>query len=235
MNDALINRLKKLLALAGNNSNQAEAEAAMAKAQKIAIEHNIDLAMIGNSQAENETEIICDKMEFGQRLPTVSAYVEIILKRFFNVRVIRSGGRIGGRKLIFVGKRDDVDAAKYIYTWLAETMVTCWHKYKRDLSVPLRHKQSYLIGFHTGLASKLESNRRSTEADRLKNDADKNKYALAVVNLQKQIQNFIDNEFGRVGSATGKRVQVNAGSYARGVSDGNNCSIGNRTAGRLAY
>jgi hypothetical protein len=235
MNDALIDRLKKLLSLAGNNSSQAEAEAAMAKAQQLAIQYNIDLAMIGDSQAENESEIIRDEMEFGQRLPTVSCYVESILKRFFNVRVIRSGGRIGGRKLIFVGKRDDVDAAKYIYTWLAETMVRCWNCYKHDLSVPLSHKQSYLIGFYNGLATKLEANKRSVEADKLTNDADKNKYALAVVNLQKQIQNFIDNEFGRVGKATGKRIEVNAGSYARGVSDGNNCNIGNRTAGRLAY
>ncbi len=75
MNDKIIERLKKLLALAGNNPSQAEAEAAMAKAQAVAIEHGIDLAMLGDSQAESETEIIRDEMEFGQRLPTVNNYI----------------------------------------------------------------------------------------------------------------------------------------------------------------
>lgn len=241
MNDKIIERLKKLLALAGNNPSQAEAEAAMAKAQAVAIEHGIDLAMIGDSQAENETEIIRDEMEFGQRLPTVNNYVANILIKFFNVKIITSGGRNNGRKLIFVGKRDDIHTAKYIYTWLAETMVRCWHSYyKTAVGIPLSHKQSYLLGFYNGLATKMEANKRSVEADKLKTDADKNKYAVAVVNLQKKIQDFIDNEFDSLRKAPAKKIEMNAGSYSRGMVDGSNCNIakggiGNRAVGQLAY
>lgn len=241
MNDKIIERLKKLLALAGNNPSQAEAEAAMAKAQAVAIEHGIDLAMIGDSQAENETEIIRDEMEFGQRLPTVNNYVANILIKFFNVKIITSGGRNNGRKLIFVGKRDDIHTAKYIYTWLAETMVRCWHSYyKTAVGIPLSHKQSYLLGFYNGLATKMEANKRSVEADKLKTDADKNKYAVAVVNLQKKIQDFIDNEFDNLRKAPAKKIEMNAGSYSRGMVDGSNCNIakggiGNRAVGQLAY
>jgi len=241
MNDKIIERLKKLLALAGNNPSQAEAEAAMAKAQSVAIEHGIDLAMIGDSQAENETEIIRDEMEFGQRLPTVSTYVCNVLVSFFNVKIITSGGRNNGRKLIFVGKRDDISTAKYIYTWLAETMVRCWHSYYKNSSVvSLSHKQSYLFGFYNGLTAKLQTNKLSVEADRLKTDVDKNKYAIACVNLQKKIQNFIDNEFDNLRKGAAKKVEMNTTSYSRGVSDGNNCNISkggisNRTVGELVY
>jgi hypothetical protein len=240
MNDAIINRLKKLLALAGNNPSQAEAEAAMAKAQAVAIEHGIDLAMLGESQAENETEIIRDEMEFGQRLPTVNNYVSNILISFFNVKLITSGGRNIGRKLIFIGKRDDIQTAKYIYTWLAETMVRCWHNYYHTASgVALSHKQSYLLGFYNGLESKLELNRRTVESAKLTNDADKSKYAVAVVNLQKKIQDFIENEFDNLRNAPAKRISMNAGSYSRGVADGNSCNIakgglnGSRAVGQL--
>ena len=240
MNDKIIERLKKLLALAGNNPSQAEAEAAMAKAQAVAIEHGIDLVMRGESQAENETEIIRDEMEFGQRLPTVNNYVCNVLISFFNVKIITSGGRNNGRKLIFIGKRDDIQTAKYIYTWLAETMVRCWHSYyKTAAGIPLSHKQSYLLGFYNGLSAKLQSNKRKVEGDRLTNDADKNKYALAVVNLQKQIQDFIDNEFDNLRKAPAKWVEMNATSYSRGVADGNNCNIakgglnGSRAVGQL--
>ena len=40
--EALINKIEKLLNLAGNNPNEAEAKAAMAKAQKLIAEYNID-------------------------------------------------------------------------------------------------------------------------------------------------------------------------------------------------
>ena len=129
MNDKLIERLKKLLALAGNNPSQEEANAAMAKAQAVALEHGIDLALLGESQAESESEIIRDEMEFGQRLPTVNNYVCNILINFFNVKIISSGSRNNGRRLIFVGKQADTNTAKYVYNWLAETMVRCWHSY----------------------------------------------------------------------------------------------------------
>lgn len=239
MNDKIIERLKKLLALAGNNPSQAEAEAALSKAQAVAIEHGIDLAMLGESQAENETEIIRDEMEFGQRLPTVNSYVCNVLIGFFNVKIILSGGRNNGRKLIFVGKRDDIQTAKYIYTWLAETMVRCWHSYYKNSSgIALSHKQSYLLGFYNGLSNKLQVNKRSVEADRLKTNDDKNKYAVAVVNLQKKIQDFIDNEFDNLRKGAKKKIEMNADSYSRGITDGANCNIakggiGNRAVGQL--
>lgn len=240
MNNKIIERLKKLLALAGNNPSQGEAEMAMAKAQAVAIEHGIDLAMLGESQAENETEIIRDEMEFGQRLPTVNTYVANIVIGFFNVKIISSGGRNNGRKLIFVGKRDDIQTAKYIYTWLAETMVRCWHSYQRSTGAVVAHKQSYLFGFYNGLTAKLQANKRSVEDDRLKTDADKNKYAIAVVNLQKKIQDFIDNEFDSLRKGPTKSIRTDANSYSRGMSDGANCNIakggiGNRAVGQLAY
>ena len=240
MNDKIIERLKKLLALAGNNPSQAEAEAALSKAQAVAIEHGIDLAMLGESQVENETEIIREDMEFGQRLPTVNIYVCNVLVGFFNVKIITSGGRNNGRKLIFVGKRDDIQTAKYIYTWLAETMVRCWHSYyQNSIGIALSHKQSYLFGFYNGLSRKLQANKRDIEADRLKTESDKNKYAVAVVNLQKKIQDFIDNEFDNLRTGGKKKVQMNNESYSRGVSDGANCNIakggiGNRAVAQLA-
>lgn len=239
MNDKIIERLKKLLALAGYNPSQAEAEAAMAKAQAVAIEHGIDLAMIGENQSESETKIIREDMEFGQRLPTVNTYVCNILIDFFNVKIIVSGGRYNGRKLIFVGKRDDIHTAKYIYSWLADTMVRCWHNYQRSTGAVVAHKQSYLFGFSNGLSNKLQSNKRNVEADRLKTEEDKNKYAVAVVNLQKKIQDFLDNEFDNLRNGARKKIQMNADSYSRGIADGANCNIakggiGNRAVGQLA-
>ena len=238
MNDALILKLKKLLALAGNNPSQEEAEAALSKAQALAIENGIDLALIGSN--ENEEEIVRENMEFGQRLPTVNVYVSNVLTKFFNVRIITSGGRYGGRKLIFIGKQSDINTAKYVYTWLSETMVRCWHNYYKTNDVLLTHKQSYLFGFYNGLATKLESNKKTVESERWKTVDEQNKYSVAIVNLQKKIQDFIDNEFNNLRTGATKRISINNDSYSRGLTDGINCNIakggiGNRAVAQLAY
>lgn len=241
MNDKIIDRLKKLMALAGNNPSQSEAEAAMAKAQAVAIEHGIDLALIGSVEDEDVNQIIRDEMEFGKRLPTVNNYVCNILSQFFNVRLITSGGRTNGRRLIFVGKRDDINTAKYIYNWLSETMVRCWHNYysKNSFTVQLSHKQSYLFGFYNGLKEKLTQNKLKVESDRLHSESDRNKYALATVNVQQKMQEFIDNEFDNLSKCPTKKISIDTNSYANGITDGSNCNIakggiGNRTVAQLA-
>lgn len=238
MNDALIQKLKKLLALAGNNPSQQEAEAALSKAQSLAIENGIDLALIGSN--EQEDNVVREDMEFGKRLPTVNVYITNVLTKFFNVRIISTGSRYGGRKLIFVGKQSDINTAKYVYTWLSDTMVRCWHSYYKKNDVDLNNKQSYLFGFYNGLVSKLEANKISVEKERLKTVDDQNKYAIATVNLSKKIQSFIDDEFPSLRTGATKRIAMDSNSYNSGLKDGINCNIvkggisGNRAVAQLA-
>ena len=226
MNDKIIERLKKLLALAGNNPSMAEAEAAMAKAQAVALEHGIDLALLGENHTENQEEILLDDMEFGKRLPTVNNYVCNILVDFFNVKIITTGGRHNGRKLVFVGKRADIDTAKYVYTWLAEKMVRCWYRYYESTAgAHIGQKQSYLNGFHSGLSGKLAANKRHVEGARLTTEPDKQTYAVAVVNLQKKMDVAITAAFGKVKDGGKKKIQMDAASYGSGVADGLSCQI----------
>lgn len=237
MNDALIQKLKKLLALAGNNPSQQEAEAALAKAQSLAIENGIDLALIGSN--EQEDDIVRDEMEFGGRLPTVNVYITNVLTKFFNVRIIATGGRNSGRKLIFVGKQSDINTAKYVYGWLSDTMNRCWQTYYKANDVALSHKQSYLFGFYNGLVNKLDVNKYRVEKERLKTTEDQNKYAVATVNLEKKIQSFIDDEFPSLRTGPTKRIAMDTNSYNRGVNDGFVCNIakggiGNRAVAQLA-
>jgi hypothetical protein len=161
------------------------------------------------------------------------------LTKFFNVRIISSGGRYGGRKLIFIGKQCDISTAKYVYTWLSDTMVNCWHNYYNSNNVLLSHKQSYLFGFYNGLVSKLEANKVSVEKERLKTVDEQNKYSIVVVNLQKKIQSFIEEEFPKLRTGATKRISMDNNSYNNGLKDGINCNIakggiGNRAVAQLA-
>ena len=49
---AAIRKIEKLLALAGNNPNEAEAAAAMAKVQELLAQYNLDMASVGDAPAD---------------------------------------------------------------------------------------------------------------------------------------------------------------------------------------
>jgi len=227
MNTTLINKLQKLLALAGNNPSQAEAEAAMLKAQSIAMEHGIDLALIGNVSESESESIIQEILEMGQRLPTVNTYVSNILTKFFDVKIILGGSRFSGRMLIFVGTTNSISVAKYIYSWLSETMVRCWKSYysNNKQTITLDHKQSYLFGFYNGLCDKLRQAQLQTESVKLKTEEHKNNYAIIRRSMETKLENFISKSFPELKHTSTKKIQVNQNSYASGFKDGTNCNI----------
>jgi hypothetical protein len=226
MNDKLVERLKKLLALAGNNPSQEEAELAMSKAQSIAIENGIDLALIGTVSNEEAIAITQETVDMGQRLPTVNVYVTNILTKFFDVRIITSGSRNCGRKLIFIGKADSITTAKYIYAWLSETMGRCWKRYYESTpGEKLTNKQSYLYGFYNGLVDKLIQNKMMVESSKLNNDSDKSKYAVACVTVASKIQSFVEDQFPTLRKTATKNIRVVASSFTQGKYDGSKCNI----------
>ena len=53
----IISKIEKLLALAGNNPSEAEAQAAMLKAQKLMAEHNLDLAQFKDKPQEKKEAV----------------------------------------------------------------------------------------------------------------------------------------------------------------------------------
>lgn len=229
--DKTIDRIRKLLALAGNNDSQAQAEAALAKAQEIAIANGIDLGKIAGEsspEAKQDAEITCEYINYGQRLPTVSTYVNSILTTFFNVRIVLYGNRESGRGILFAGRRSDIETAKYISTWLSDTMVRCWHRYYEQgehRGVKQAHKQSYLNGFHAGLFAKLNANKTTVENNLLPDANSRNQYALAVVNKEKAVDNMIGKLFPKLRKAPTRTIQHNSAAEFAGYREGQNCNI----------
>lgn len=225
MNDILIEKLRKLLAL-GTSSNPHEAELAMQKAQEIALANDINLALVRDASEPENEEILKEYVQMGQRLPTVNNFVTNILIDYFNVRIITSGERRNGRSIVFIGTKDSIATARFVYNYLCDTMVRCWHVYyKNTPNVELSHKQSYCLGFYRGLSDKLAANRKTVESEKLTSDSDKNKWAIACVDLKAKMQDFIDSEFSNLRNAPKKSIQLNNQSYSSGLTDGKNCNI----------
>lgn len=226
MNDQIINKIRKLLALSSNNPSQDEAEAAMMKAQAVAMEHGINIALIGMKEDKDISDITKDVIGVGQRLPVVHKYVRNILQSFFNIKILTSGNRAYGIELYFIGSPDDISTARYVYTWLSDAMVKCWKKYyANNPMIPLSHKASYLSGFHFGLSKKLKANKEQIESKLLTTVDQSSKYAVAVIDKNKKIEDFIENQFGKVTIIKDKPKQINVVSFEQGIKDGTNCNI----------
>jgi len=238
MDNQIVDKITKLLAKANGNISEAEAQLFMAKAQELALRNDIEISSLKNLNS-NENEIIKETLQFGKRLPTVSVYVTSILQNFFNVRVLTYGRRETNRTLYFIGNCADIETAKYVYTWLSETMVRCWKKYYETPGTQLSQKQSYLIGFYEGLSTKLTANKNRIVSEQ--SPETQSKYAVVVANKATLIENAIEKFFPKVKVKTAtKTVPVETVSYYKGIIDGNNCEIskggiGGKAVAQLGY
>lgn len=120
--EALMNKVNKLLALAGNNPSQEEANAAYTKAQKLIAEYNLnmdefaekdDIVMLPCTHSNNEgyRTLLC-----------------MIIAKNFRCRAMMCGNRVN-----FVGYKTDVEVAVQVFN----------HAYKVSHNAGLRLERQY--------------------------------------------------------------------------------------------
>jgi hypothetical protein len=193
----LLNKLEKLLALS-DSPNQHEAEAAMAMAVRLATLHNIDLSRVSTDQRPTATIEKENVTTGNSRLPITNIYTTSIIQKFFNVRILVGGGRYSGRHLTYIGKRDDINNAKFLYTYLNGTFLNLWHQYYRrnpHLDVAVARK-CYFLGLFRGLYAKLESAKSAAEETVIGNDKDR--YQIMIVNNEKALDNAMIQFYPKV-------------------------------------
>lgn len=108
MNDALLTRIRKLLALASNNPSEEEAASAALKAQKLMAEYGLDEAAIGSGEhvGPGTTTASVTKKPWRGRLAA------IIARNFRCEAAIAPGG------IVFFGYPSDREIAKSVFATL---------------------------------------------------------------------------------------------------------------------
>jgi hypothetical protein len=217
--EKIIDKLTKLIALSGS-SNEHEANSALEKAMQIALENNIELSQLSFEEKKKETKVTQEQVGKGDaRLPITHRYVADIIKKYFNVDVITSGSRDTGRKIWFFGKKDDIDFAKYLNTYLSNTMMNLWYAYYRQNPSKKAARESFIVGVWQGLNQKLKDNKEKMESVIAENV--KSGYQLMMVDNKTAIKNAIDVFFPKVRYTEGKPISnvqrdaLNAG-YSQG-------------------
>lgn len=208
MNEKIIDKIQKLLSLAGNNPSEEEAQAAMLKAQKLMAQYHIDAQAIGEKPEDKKVEsVIID----GNQCTAWAIRLANVVTSNFRCSLLR----VPGRGLMFVGLTEDVAIAKGIYVFatqvLEKNMKKLRRQYRKQGLSTDGISQDYSAGFIAGLN------------DKYKKQVEENGWALVLVKdalVVAETEKLI-NPKAKTYHAQGKARRGDLGIYAKGYQDGN--------------
>lgn len=239
MNTEILSKLKKLLTLS-NSATTAEAENAMEKAVALATKHGIDLSTVVLNAPEKEEMIRSEYME-GKRKCVAQKFITSIIQKHFNVNIVYSGSRWSGQKIIFLGRKSDVEFAVYVQEFLKEHMMRAWTSYQKAHKVHTRLRATFFDGFWRGLDQKLTDAKKNQEAssfgeihESLRVDA-MNNYAIVIQSEKVAREKFVSSSFSSLRKTQTTRY-VNYGGQVQsdGFHHGNTTNIFRPIGGGLA-
>lgn len=149
--DKILEKVKKLMSLAGNNPSEAEAIAASLKAQELIAKYNLELTDLEKEQQE------IDQQEFKTGVDKSWKYgLASVVANNFRVCCYW----VGSRKVVFYGYKQDVTVAVTTYEYLfklgeRKARAACRQAVK-DYGTERGVYFSYTRGFTAGVKSALE-------------------------------------------------------------------------------
>ena len=201
----VVARIRKLLALA-ESPEAHEAETAARKAQRMLLEHQLDL----HDLDERPWRV----RHVGRASTRFMAHEKLLaglLARYFEVQCIwvpsvLDDGR-EGRMLEVVGRQEHVEIAEHLHAWLLETGERLWRSRKRAGQASTRGRGRFLAGFVAGFAEQC----RAEEAQCAE---------AGLVRIPKpELEEFVHRRHRHLRS--GRRTSVQAdGSFAAGKQAG---------------
>lgn len=207
MEEKIIKRIEKLLALAGNNPNEKEAEAALLKAQKLMADYGIEQSQL---MGEKITYTTAFSKVPAHRLSNALAHV---IAESFSCKVILCYKSYTDTKRVicFFGRTEFAEAAKSAFEFARKVMVQGGNSATREAGLNPGEKgaslyyNSYCLGFISGIKTKTDEQCK----------------ALAIVVPQDVEDNF-KSVYKNVGMFKSKSITngTDVKSYQMGVNDG---------------
>jgi hypothetical protein len=236
--DSLIDRISKLLSLAGNNPSEKEAEAAAAKAAHMMAEHNISMAQVASAQAANDMKnglhAEYTRVYMSTRNEWVISLASVVARACDGRIVFAKGTRYSEGFIDFFGPEGSVESMIALFRYLEfqfPGMATSAFLKEKAMGNPIhgkRFKNSYLHGLVAGVQTRFREMRRVVDEN--------NSSALVVIG--KAVEKKMNEVHGRTRAHNTSR-NLDRGSYYRGMSDAKNLDMnqpkmGSGSRGRLS-
>lgn len=147
----MVEKVRKLLALAGNNPSDEEAQAAMLKAQELMAEHDISEESLNDVKEYRYVELPA-KHPNNEGFRTS---LSVIIGKNFRCKPIMHGTQV-----YFYGREEDcevcVEVFNYAYKFAKNRGIGLRNKYRNEGRYHKGVANSYYIGFMSGLKSQFE-------------------------------------------------------------------------------
>ena len=154
--DNIIEKIKKLLELSGNNPSECEAISAALKAQELMAKYDLTIEQIKDNA--NQREIIeAIYMNTGKHeMKTWKYGLADTISKNFKCKIFL----YNKDSIVFYGYKEDAKIALQVFTYLYETgnqlAVKYYNKCRKEGKQTKGVMNSYLLGFRKGVASVLE-------------------------------------------------------------------------------
>lgn len=173
MNSTCIEKIKKLLSLA-QSDNANERDAALAKAQRIATENEVDLALLDLSDVGiiKEEALVEESIDVGLRLDVHKKFAARIVKLVCNVELLYGwncrvvdGIYKRDQTVNFLGKKTDAEFAKWLYPFLLNEYVRRWNYERKAHGLPISHRNTFFLGVRDGQEQKIWEERTAARRE----------------------------------------------------------------------
>lgn len=158
VDEKVLRKVRKALALAGNNPNESEAQAAMMMAQSLMAKYGIEMSEVENGEQPNR-EITEDSVTELKQLLWWELNLAVTISN--NFKCYAHTTSYGRRKIMFFyGKKTDVTIAKEVYSYARVTLDHLSKNYMKfnselfgcaDKTEKQAIKNDYIAGFLQGL------------------------------------------------------------------------------------
>lgn len=214
-NHSVIQKIKKLLALA-NSSNEHEAALAAGHAQRLLSEHNLAMADIDASHKPEKA----DKVEtiVPKALPKWLRHLCAGVSTAFDCQTVHYPAT---GKMVFIGVGADVEIASYTFAYLnrvVRKLCTSYMRHHVDDRITGRNrelmKQSYYLGAASTISTRLREQKVQTPIT-----------STALVPVKEGLIKQAMSELGNLRTVRTRKSYVNADAYGRGQADGRQVGI----------
>lgn len=216
--DVILEKLKKLLALAERGGTEAEAENAMAKAQALLAQYNLSMADVDAHDADPVMENV---FETGEKNSWKDTIVGAAARLCF-CDAIKSSQR---RSILIIGTATDAMAAKCLATYLIQT----GEKMSKQAVGDRSFKIAWKVGYAQRISTRCFEMVRAAKANQLKDETTGTDLILHPVfnKTDKANRDFIDSNYKVRLSNRSFRVR-NGDGYNSGSDAGGSVSLSTR-------
>lgn len=211
----IIDKIKKLLALA-NSSNEHEAALAASHAQRLLSEHNLAMADIEAAHKPDRADQV--ETAVSKTLPKWMRHLSAGVSSAFDCQAIHHPST---GKMTFIGVGADAQVAAYTFTYLDRTVrKLCGTYMKQQVSSTITNRnrelmrQSYYLGAVSTITAQLGKQKVCTPVT-----------TGALVPVKEALIKQAMNEIGNIRTVRSRRSYIHSDSYFKGQDDGRQVGV----------